>query len=107
MLLLTPVLLGAMVDFPSCVAEGNCPRVAGREEPHVALLGVIAGSSRDRVISGSARDHRFRALVATSTSARGPRGRFKAAALRATARSPLNPGRLVTVAADWAPPEAA
>jgi hypothetical protein len=23
---------------------GNCPRVARREEPHVALLGVIAGS---------------------------------------------------------------
>jgi hypothetical protein len=43
-LLLTLVLLGAMVGFPFCVAEGNCPRVARREEPHVALLGVIAES---------------------------------------------------------------
>jgi hypothetical protein len=75
-LLLTLVLLSALVAFLFCVAEGNCPRVARREEPHVAPLGVIAGSGSDGVISGSARDHRFRALVATSTSARGPRGRF-------------------------------
>jgi hypothetical protein len=38
MLLLTPVLPGAIVEFPSCVADGNRPRLARREEPHLALL---------------------------------------------------------------------
>jgi len=33
-----------MSIYLSCVADGNYPRVARREEPHIALLGVIAGS---------------------------------------------------------------
>ena len=44
LLLLTLVLLGVTIRRLSCVADGNCPRVARREEPHVAHLGVIAGS---------------------------------------------------------------
>ena len=66
-LLLTLVLSGAMIVGLSCVAEGNCPRAARREEPHVALLGVIAESiDSDELIWGSNRDHGSRALVATS-----------------------------------------
>jgi hypothetical protein len=33
-----------LVLISPVLPNGNCPRVARREEPHVALLGVIAGS---------------------------------------------------------------
>jgi hypothetical protein len=30
----------------ACVADGNCPRVTRREEPHIARQGVIAETNR-------------------------------------------------------------
>jgi hypothetical protein len=63
-LLLTLVSRYVMCIDLSCVANGNYPRVARHEGPHVALLGVIAGF----VLRACARDHRPGALVATSTS---------------------------------------
>jgi hypothetical protein len=39
------------VGLSPVLPNGNCPRVARREEPHVALLGVIAGSHDSREIA--------------------------------------------------------
>jgi hypothetical protein len=42
-MLLTLVWTYVISTDPSCVANGNYPRAARRGEPHIVLMGVIAG----------------------------------------------------------------
>jgi hypothetical protein len=75
--------------------NGNCPRVARREEPHVALLGVIAGSFDGSEIVftliGSMAIVRY-----PFTSASGPRGAASRCSPQGNSEKPGHPpGRLM------------
>src|SRR5712692_8390374 len=89
-----------LVTISPVLPNGNCPRVARREEPHVALSGVIAGSIDSIEIALRSCS---RSLVQWRLFATPPRrlqGRVEllhAARPRATARSLVihRPGRLI------------
>ena len=84
---------------PPVLPNGNCLRVARREEPHVALLGVIAGSIDGSEIAlwGCARARWFSGDVRhASTSASGPRGAASRCSPQGNSEKPGHPpGRLM------------